>query len=349
MNKNRGPRSRIIVPLVAILSISTSGAAQESADLHDHAALHAAAGLEAAELSPGHVNLCDLNMTFRNVNRLKSDPPRPDSSETARSSTGNASRRQSPPVAPMQVFDNLYFVGNAGVSAWLLGNDEGYFLIDAMNTDEDAKSTIEAGILELGLDPSRIQYLLITHAHGDHYGGYQYIQKTYNPRIVMSETDWELASQLQEHPRFGAPPAKDLSVRDGDRLTAGTTSIEIFVTPGHTMGTVSPVFTVLDNGEPFTAVLWGGTGFNFGPNHDQMTAYAASARRMKEYALANDVQVFLANHPRRDGALDKMQRLSERNPDDPHPFVDESMALAAFEVLGQCALAQADRIQAGDL
>ena len=165
----------------------------------------------------------------------------------------------------------------------------------------------------------------------------------------MSETDWQLASQLQEHPRFGLPPARDYSVQDGDQLTAGKTTIDIRVTPGHTMGTISPVFTVFDNGKPYRAALWGGTGFNFGPNHEQMTAYAASAKRMKVLALQEDIQVFLANHPRRDGALDKMQKLATRGDDEPHPFVNREMALAAFETLHQCALAQADRIEAEGL
>jgi metallo-beta-lactamase class B len=249
----------------------------------------------------------------------------------------------------MQVFDNLYFVGNAGVSAWLLGSEDAYILIDAMNTDEDAKNTIEKGILELGLDPTRIEYLLITHAHGDHYGGYNYIKSTYGPRIVMSETDWHLASLLQEHPRFGAPPERDYSVVDGDTLTAGDTAIDIYVTPGHTMGTISPVFTVYDNGVPYTAVMWGGTGFNFGPNFDQMSAYAASAERMKSVAVEENIQVFLANHPRRDGSLERMARLKERGAADPHAFIDQAMVLAAFETLAQCATAQAYRIDAGDL
>ena len=103
-----------------------------------------------------------------------------------------------------------------------------------MNSDEEAESIIEAGIVSLGLDPAMIQYLLITHAHGYHFGGHEYINNTYSPRIVMSEPDWDLAGRLAEHPRFGLPPARDLSVNDGDQLTAGTTTLDIRVTPGHT-------------------------------------------------------------------------------------------------------------------
>jgi metallo-beta-lactamase class B len=327
--------------------ISAVATAQDDVDVHNHAQLHADLGMEAAEYSPGHANLCNLEMVFRNVNVLKTDPPR--ASSASNTPARNTNRRPAEPVPPMKVFDNLYFVGSAQVSAWLLGTEDGYILIDAMNTDDDAKSVIEAGIVELGLDPKKIRYLLITHAHGDHYGGFRYIKDTYDPEIVMSETDWVLASQLQEHPRFGFPPEKDVSVIDGDTLTVGATEIDIHVTPGHTMGTISPIFTVYDNGQPYKAVLWGGTGFNFGPNLGQMNAYATSAARTKEIAIAEDVQVFLANHPRRDGALENMEKLRQRGNGEPHPFVDRRKVHAALDVLNQCALAQADRIQAEDL
>lgn len=357
MRRMRVVRMQVFGLSVAYMLLPGVALAQEFGDLHDHAAMHAASGREAAALSPGYANLCDLEMAFRNVNRLKSDPPRVGSSSTdntastevARPRAASSSRQQGQTLPPMRVFDNLYFVGSAGVASWLLGTDDGYILIDAMNTDDDAKSIIEAGIVALGLDPSQIKYLLITHAHGDHFGGYKYIKDTYGPRIAMSETDWQLASQLQEHPRFGLPPARDLSVEDGDQLSAGVTTVDIHVTPGHTLGTISPVFTVYDNGEPYRAVLWGGTGFNFGPNYEQMNAYAASATRMREVADEQDIQVFLANHPRRDGASEKMQLLAQRAKGDSHPFVDRDFVHASLDVLRQCALAQADRIEAGDL
>ena len=333
------------------LSLGAGAAlAQDADDVIGDAQMHAERGLQAAEVFPGYASLCDLDMTFRNVNVLATDPPRP-RNPTAQSSANSAApqRAQRPSAPPpARVFDNLFFVGSQSVSAWLLGTEEGYILIDAMNSDEEAESIIEAGIVSLGLDPAMIQYLLITHAHGDHFGGYNYISDTWSPRIVMSETDWDLASRLAEHPRFGLPPAKDYSVSDGDQLTAGTTTLDIRVTPGHTPGTISPVFTVYDNGTPYRAVLWGGTGFNFGPNYEQMASYAASANRMKQLAVEENVQVFFSNHSRRDGSLERIGELAGRETGDPHPFVQGEELYGVFDVLEQCALAQAARIRDGD-
>ena len=353
-----GVASGLVVPLALGAGAAL---AQDGNDVSADARMHAERGLQAAADFPGYASLCDLDMTFRNVNL-----PRTGQAQAREATSGNAAsgadaassadaaataseRAARPSTPPAQVFDNLFFVGSASVSAWLLGTEDGYILIDAMNTNEEARSIIEAGIIELGLDPTGIEYLLITHAHGDHYGGYRYIKDTYDPAIVMSEADWQLASTLGEHPRFGFPPDEDVSVTDGDQLQAGTTTLDIIVTPGHTPGTISPAFTVYDQGQPYRAMLWGGTGFNFGPNYEQMNDYAASAQRLGEIARQQNVQVFLSNHSRRDGSLERIRELNERGPGDPHPFVQGEELLAVFDVLEQCALAQAARIQEGDL
>ena len=70
---------------------------------------------------------------------------------------------------------------------------------------------------------------------------------------------------------------------------------------------------------------------------------------LKALRATRGVGVVICNHPRRDGALEKMERLAARGDDEPHPFVNQEMALAAFETLHQCALAQADRIEAEGL
>ena len=39
---------------------------------------------------------------------------------------------------------------------------------------------------KVGLDPKDIKYLIVSHAHQDHIGGAEMIQKRYGPRLVMS-------------------------------------------------------------------------------------------------------------------------------------------------------------------
>ena len=79
---------------------------------------------------------------------------------------------QTPPE-PGQAFDNLYYVGSAWVSAWVLKTSDGLILIDALNNTKEAADLIEGGMRRVGLDPAQIRYVLVTHGHGDHYGGAQ--------------------------------------------------------------------------------------------------------------------------------------------------------------------------------
>src|SRR5579871_4635562 len=94
-----------------------------------------------------------------------------------------------PAPPPGRAFDNLYFVGAAWVSAWAINTPDGIILIDALNNGKEAAQLIEGGMRRLGLDPARIKYIVVTHGHGDHYGGVNYLVGKYHPRVVASEQD----------------------------------------------------------------------------------------------------------------------------------------------------------------
>jgi metallo-beta-lactamase class B len=171
-----------------------------------------------------------------------------------------------PAPAPGKAFDNLYFVGADWVSAWAIKTSAGIILIDALNNQAEAAALIEGGMRKLRLDPSQIKYVIVTHGHSDHYGGAPYLAQKYGARVVMSDPDWTVTETRLEFatPIWGAPPKRDISVKDGDRITLGDTTLTLYLTPGHTLGTLSPVFDAQWNGEKHRVLLWGGTGFNFG-------------------------------------------------------------------------------------
>src|SRR6201995_3108183 len=127
-----------------------------------------------------------------------------------------------PPLEPMQVMDDLYFLGNYWTSAWAVKTSTGLVILDALENADEAQSYIENGLKKLKLDPSDIKYVIVSHAHGDHYGGAAYLKKKFNPKIVMSDIDWKVfedpAFDPKRIPMFDDPPKRDVAVKDGDTI-----------------------------------------------------------------------------------------------------------------------------------
>jgi metallo-beta-lactamase class B len=246
-----------------------------------------------------------------------------------------------PNPEPGRAFDNLVFVGNHWTSAWALTTSEGIILLDAMDNDDESEHVIEAGLRKVGLDPANIRYVIVSHGHGDHYGGANRLKRLYGARIVLSETDWRMMETKLEfdRPDWGRPPARDISVNDGDKITLGDTSVDILITPGHTMGTISPLFTVREGGRSHRVMLWGGTSFNFGRQPPRLQAYIDATDRAMGVARAQNVDVILSNHAFNDEAIPRTAALA-RNPGMANPFVIGTQgAQRVITVLGECARA----------
>lgn len=254
--------------------------------------------------------------------------PKPAGASAAPSPTNNS------PVEPARVFDNLYFVGDRGTSAWALTSSEGIILLDA-GFQNNVESTILAGMRKLGLNPADIKYVIVSHGHNDHFGGAKLLQDTYKARIVMSEADWE---HMVTWPQRGTPapfPARDMVVKDGDVITLGDASVRIVITPGHTPGTISPIFEVRDGSQKHYVGYWGGDGAGHLEPADIRT-YAAAVDRF--VSLDARVDVPLSNHVVADGTLLKLPLLAQRKAGEPHPFVTGNARFKEWAgVLKSCA------------
>ena len=251
-----------------------------------------------------------------------------------------------PPPAPGQAFDNLFYVGADWVSAWALKTSEGIVLIDALNNEAEVAAVLEPGLVKLGLDPAQIKYVIITHGHGDHYGGARYLAQKLRPRIVMSALDWTMTETQLEFttPLWGAPPKRDLAVGDGDKIVLGDTAVTLYLTPGHTLGTISPVFEVKAGDKTHRVLLWGGTAFNFGKDIPRLNQYIEATQRMARLAREQQIDVLLSNHAGYDGTVAKLDALRQRTANAPNPFVmGNANVVRALTVMGECARATRDR------
>lgn len=224
------------------------------------------------------------------------------------------------PLKPTKVFDNVYCIGSVSVVAWVIETSDGLILIDSMWDDRDAK-LIEEGIKGFGLDPKDLKYIILSHGHGDHYDGANYLRNKYAAKVVLTKTDTDLMYNLNtgaNSPR--SPKTKvDIYSKDKDVIKLGDTSITILETPGHTAGCSSFIFPVKYKGKEYTAVLWGGTGL---PKEKELVAkYKESAEYFKKEALSRNALVSLTAHLFADNGYANLEKVANLKEGEANPFI----------------------------
>ena len=247
---------------------------------------------------------------------------------------------------PVKVFDNLYFVGQTEYSAWALTTSAGIIVMDAI-FDYSVEDEVVHGLTALGLDPTEIKYVVVSHAHGDHVGGARFLQQR-GAHVVMSGPDWDLLERSRVN---FAKPVRDVVATDGQKLTLGDTTITMYLTPGHTLGTISSIVPLKDGGTTHVAAYWGGTAFNWvrgpaayitpdRPARFWFESYARSAQRFGELASRAGADVVLSNHTKYDGSKVKLPRVQARARGSAHPYVvGKANVQRFFTVASECALA----------
>ena len=251
-----------------------------------------------------------------------------------------ADRRQAPAreswyAEPAKVFDNLYYVGMTEYSAWAITTSQGIILLDAIY-DYSIEAEVDDGLKKLGLNPADIKYVIVSHGHLDHAGGAKHLQEKYGAHLVMSAADYDLLDQ--QNPTW--KPKRDIVATDGQKLTLGDTTLTLYLTPGHTEGTISTLIPVRDDGRPHLAAAWGGTLFNFGPIRPRLVAYAQSAERFRDIVTKAGADIILSNHTQYDGTKAKLAALKTRKPGDPHPYIVGNDAVRRYlTVVNECAQA----------
>jgi metallo-beta-lactamase class B len=230
-----------------------------------------------------------------------------------------------------QVFDNLYMLTTKANSAWAVKTSAGIILIDTL-FGYAAQDEIVDGMKKLGLDPADIKYIVVSHAHGDHDGAVKFLQDTYHPHVILAPQDWELAS------RQATPYTHDMDATDGQKLTLGDTTITIYITPGHTGGTLSFLVPVKDHGVPHLAMEWGGTALGANTSKEMLQSYISNAGRMKDIADGAGADVIIGNHTEYNNALERLDRTKARKPGEPNPWVVGKVEVRNYlTVVQECA------------
>jgi N-acyl homoserine lactone hydrolase len=135
---------------------------------------------------------------------------------------------------PIEMSDNCYLIRHG--SEWLLW-DAGYPdtvaaapVTTPVGTATRAK-TLAAQLAEIGVKPSAIRFVAVSHTHADHVGNVDLLPES-TLLIQKAELDWAVAPG--KRPPFAAQ--RPIRAVEGDLDLFGDGSVTILSTPGHTPG-----------------------------------------------------------------------------------------------------------------
>src|SRR5499433_775953 len=260
-------------------------------------------------------------------------PPRPDAPAPRMNPN-----RENTYLEPKQAFDDLYWMGTLSRSTWALTTRDGIILYDTQSV-YDADDVIVGGLKKLGLDPAKVKYVIISHAHQNEVGGAKLMQERYGARIVMGAGDWDLVDESVNGFPTGKPK-RDIIATDAMKITLGGRTVTLYLLPGHTPGTIGGIFQVHYHGKPLTVAYSGGTEFNFVNDLPHFDTYLASVRKFAAIAVAAGATIIMGNQSQFDGAANKLRMLADRRPGEPHPFDVGAAAVARyFKIEDECAQA----------
>ncbi len=234
-------------------------------------------------------------------------------------------------MEPVKVFDNLYWFGQTEYSVWAITTSQGIIVIDTI-FDYSVEDEVVEGMKKLGLDPAQIKYAIVTHPHPDHDGGAFYLQEHFNTRVIMSPADWDVLDKRTN----GTKPRRDMEATDGQKLTLGDTTITIYITPGHTPGTLSVIFPVKDKGATHIAGLWGGVGLN--ADKESVQTYIKSDQRFTGILKQAGADIIFSNHTDWDRSKVNLPTLMKPGASAPNPYiVGNTKVLNFMKVAEECA------------
>ena len=232
-----------------------------------------------------------------------------------------------PEQEAVKVFDNLYILTSSPfqqTTVYAITTSDGIIMIDSGEAGRLEK--ILAGFSKVGLDPSKVKYILLGHGHGDHYAAALYFQEHFGTKVGASAADWDLMWPANAPAAAGddknPKPKRDLVLKEGTPLKLGDETVNVVEIPGHTPGSLAFIFKVQDGKATHTAGLFGGT------IQDQpritvggLNQYIGSIDHYLETAKKMKVDVEIQNHAMFDDTPVRLARVQARKAGEPNPFV----------------------------
>lgn len=207
------------------------------------------------------------------------------------------------PTEPFRIIDNVYYVGTAGLSSFLVTSPEGHILLDTGLPD--SAPLIKASIAKLGFRLGDIKYLLNSHAHFDHAGALAELKRDTGAQMVASAADKPLLEGgyypgRKDKSEWGFPPVKvDRVIGQGDKITIGKVTMTANMTPGHSPGCTSWTTVAREKKWNHTVVFFCSASVAANRLVGNITHPGIVDDYRKTFAAARGIiaDVFLAPHP----------------------------------------------------
>jgi glyoxylase-like metal-dependent hydrolase (beta-lactamase superfamily II) len=225
-------------------------------------------------------------------------------------------------VAPLQVAPGIHRLSvplpfpPREVAAWVIEGENGHVLVDTGIDTPGGREALRQGAEDLGVTPESLRWVVLTHAHIDHYGLAGAVRTWAGAQVALHEREEELARRFVDRwpadregvsaamrmggvpedvvPRFLAASdfihrqyrdfRPDLLLRGERGELPGAPGWEWILTPGHSPGHVvvyHPERRILIAGDHVLPRISPNIGADLYAA-DPLTDYVASLRRLRE-------------------------------------------------------------------
>ena len=228
------------------------------------------------------------------------------------------------PFPPHRIADNLYYVGSAGLSSYLITSPKGHILINP--SFDRTVPLIRASVEKLGFKFTDVKIILANHAHNDHVAGTALLKELTGAKVfIMEGDDKVVASGGQGQYKYTdtwKPVKVDRVLKDGEIVELGGAKLRAHLTPGHTRGNTTWTMETADQGKKLNAVIIGSPNVNSGfelVNNKTYPEMGADYARTFRVLKALQCDLFLGAHGEYYEMAAKYKKLK---PGAANPFID---------------------------
>jgi len=228
---------------------------------------------------------------------------------------------------PHKMIGNIYYVGTASLSAFLVTTPQGHILINS--TYERNIPTIQKSVEQLGFKFTDIKILLGSHAHGDHQEGDALVKQLTGAQVMAMAED---VPALEAMKPGGKVHPIDRVLHDGDTVKLGDATLVAHLTPGHTRGCTTWTMAVQEGGRTYNVMIIGSLGVNPGfrlVNNPDVPQMADEYMRAFKVSRSLPCDVPLGSHPGMYNMADKYPKLGAGGP---NPYVDPAGCKAELDL-----------------